>query len=180
LPNLPNLPNTPFTLGNNFPFVSQNPPVAVLDRLALSLDRLSGANSGAAWWTNTLLIRRLGITEDQKKKIEAVFEQHRPMLVQTKAELEKQEAALARMLEAEPMESAKTVSAQIDRVIQARGDMERTNSGMTLEMRQILTRAQWVQLQMELPQGATGLVTVQPPRRAVRVAPAQRGPRSQQ
>jgi len=175
----PNQAGSPFTLGRDFPF--QNLPAGpALDSLALTLDRLVGSNSGAAWWTNTALVRRLGITEDQKKKIEAIFEQNRPMLVQTKDELEKQEAALARMLEADPMESTKAISAQIDRVIQARGNMERTNSGMTLEMRQILTRAQWVQLQMELPQGATGLVTVQPPRRAVRVAPAQRGPRSQQ
>jgi hypothetical protein len=53
------------------------------------------------------------------------------------------------MLETEPMESVNVVSNQIERVIQARGEMERTNSKMTLEIRQTLTRAQWVQLQAE-------------------------------
>ena len=53
------------------------------------------------------------------------------------------------MLEAEPMEPVKTVSSQIERVVQARAEMERTNSQMTLEIRQNLTRAQWVQLQTE-------------------------------
>jgi hypothetical protein len=36
---------------------------------------------------------------------------------------------------------------QLDRVIQARGEMERTNAAMTLEMREYLTHAQWMKLQ---------------------------------
>jgi hypothetical protein len=103
----------------------------------------------AAWWTDAALVARLGLTEDQRKKIEGVFEQFRQALVQNKADLEREEAALARMLEAEPMDSAKAVTSQIDRVVQARAEMERTNSRMTLEIRQNLTRAQWVQLQAE-------------------------------
>jgi len=121
-----------------------NQPRLTRDRLVLQ--------SGAAWWTNAPLIRRLDITEDQKKKIEAVFEQHRTTLIQNKADLEKEEGTLARMLESEPLESAKTISAQIDRVVQTRADMERTNSLMTLEMRQVLTRTQWMELQSAVPQ----------------------------
>src|SRR5206468_3646112 len=86
------------------------------------------------------------------KKVEATFDQNRQAIVQNTADLAKEEAALARMLEADPLEPAKAVTAQIDRVIQARGELERTNSKMTLEMRQSLTRAQWVQLQMETQQ----------------------------
>jgi len=108
--------------------------------------------AGAAWWTNSGLVARLGLTDDQKRKIEATFEQYRQTLVQNKTDLEKEEAGLARMLEAEPLEPVRTITAQIERVVQARAEMERTNSKMTLEMRQNLTRSQWVQLQSETAQ----------------------------
>jgi Spy/CpxP family protein refolding chaperone len=109
----------------------------------------AASQPSAAWWTDAALVARLGLTEDQKARIEAIVEQYRQTLVQNRTALEREEAALARMLEAEPMESVNAVSNQIERVIQARGEMERTNSKMTLEIRQTLTRAQWVQLQAE-------------------------------
>ena len=116
---------------------------------AVIRDTLNVSPTTAAWWTNTLLVSRLGLTEDQKRRIEATFEQHRQALAQNKADLEREESTLARMLETEPIESTKAVTSQIERVIQSRGEMERTNSKMTLEMRQVLTRSQWVQLQTE-------------------------------
>ena len=107
------------------------------------------AQPNAAWWTNGAFVARLGLTADQMKKVEGTFDQYRQPIVQNTTDLAKEEAALARLLEADPLEPAKTISAQIERVIQARGELERTNSKMTLEMRQSLTRAQWTQLQME-------------------------------
>jgi Spy/CpxP family protein refolding chaperone len=135
----------------------QNRMVSVRDRL--------NPQAGAAWWTNTALVRRLGLTEDQKKKIETIFDQHRSALIQKKTDLEKEESSLARMLESEPLEHTKFISAQIDRVIQARGEMEKTNSTMTLEMRQVLTRSQWLQLQNSAPQLVlpTGAVVIPQP-----------------
>lgn len=102
--------------------------------------------AGGAWWTNTALVERLGLTGDQKAKIERAFENHRLTIVSTTGLLEKEEAKLARFLEAEPLDR-NAVHTQIDRVVQARGEMERANSAMTLEMRESLTRAQWMQLQ---------------------------------
>src|SRR5262245_30745738 len=37
--------------------------------------------SGSAWWTNAALVARLGLTEEQKKRIEGVFDQYRQSLV---------------------------------------------------------------------------------------------------
>jgi Spy/CpxP family protein refolding chaperone len=115
----------------------------------------TASQPSAAWWTDAALVARLGLTDDQKTRIEAIVEQYRQTLVQNRTALEREEAALARMLEAEPMESVNAVSNQIERVIQARGEMERTNSKMTLEIRQTLTRAQWVQLQAETQPAAS-------------------------
>jgi Spy/CpxP family protein refolding chaperone len=105
-------------------------------------------NSGGAWWTNTALVARLGLTDDQKARIERAFEAHRQNIVSGTAALEKEETQLARLLEAEPLVRG-AVLAQSDRVIQARSDLERTNAAMTVEMREHLTRAQWMQLQSE-------------------------------
>src|SRR5262245_17089390 len=104
-----------------------------------------------AWWTNTALVERLGLTEEQKAKIERTFENHRQNIVSATAQLEKEELTLNRLLEAETIDRNAILS-QIDRVVQARGEVERTNSAMTLEMREHLTRDQW----MQLPRTSTG------------------------
>jgi TonB family protein len=112
--------------------------------LSTAVNRLRGA--GGAWWTNAELVQRLGLTDDQKSKIERTFENHRPAIVAGTSLLEKEEAELARLLAADPL-NRNAVLTQVDRVVQARGEVERANAAMTLEMREQLTRAQWAQLQ---------------------------------
>jgi hypothetical protein len=123
-------------------------PLSLRSNLGGNLVNLA-IQPNAAWWTNAALVTRLGLSADQMKKVEATFDQHRQAIVQNTTDLAREEAALARLLEGDPLEPAKIISSQIDRVIQARGELERTNAKMTLEMRQTLTLAQWVQLQME-------------------------------
>jgi Spy/CpxP family protein refolding chaperone len=108
---------------------------------------LVNPNSGA-WWTNTALLTRLGLTDDQKLKIERAFENHRQNLTTSRDTLEKEEGQLARLLDAEPLDRS-GVTTQIYKVVQARGEMEKVNALMTLEMREVLTRAQWMQLQVQ-------------------------------
>ena len=103
-----------------------------------------------AWWTNAALMTRLGLTDAQKSRIEATFEANRQNLISSKELLEKEEAQLAKMLAAETVDRSSAFT-QINRVIQARGEMERINAGMTLEMREQLTSAQWTQLQSTQP-----------------------------
>jgi Spy/CpxP family protein refolding chaperone len=130
-----------------------------------------------AWWTNNALVTRLGLTDVQKSRIESTFEAHRQNLVSTKDQLEKQEAQLSKLLEAESIDRS-AVFTQINRVIQARGEMERASATMTLEMREQLTRAQWTELQL---QPGVPIMTVTPagelPLIAVPVAPGGRGAR---
>jgi Spy/CpxP family protein refolding chaperone len=101
-----------------------------------------------AWWNNAILMSQLGLTEDQKAKIMKSFENHRLTLESNKASLEKEEAQLARLLEADSVDRNAAI-AQIYRVVNARSEMERTNATMSLEMREHLTRAQWTQLQAQ-------------------------------
>jgi hypothetical protein len=82
----------------------------------------------------------LALTDDQKKKnridVRTVSADAR---VSIKADLEREESVLNRMLEAETLEPSKSILAQTDKVIQARAEMEKTNSKMTLDMRLNLT-----------------------------------------
>jgi len=104
----------------------------------------SAANPGA-WWMDPATVQRLGLTDDQKAKIDRAFENHRQRMISTTAQLEKEEAQLSRLLETDPLDRG-AILTQIDRVVQARGEVELVNSAMTLEMREYLTRAQWTQL----------------------------------
>jgi Spy/CpxP family protein refolding chaperone len=108
----------------------------------------------AAWWTNANTLAQLGLTDDQKSKIEKIYESHKATIASDSALLATQETQLTTLLAADPVDH-NAVLAQIDRVAQARTDLERTNSGMTLEMREVLTAAQWTQLQ-KLP--VSGLI----------------------
>jgi Spy/CpxP family protein refolding chaperone len=107
---------------------------------------------GGAWWTNAELAARLGLTDDQKTKLQRAFDNHRQSLTANTEQLNKEESQLAVLLQAETIDR-NAVLAEIDRVVQARGELERTNAAMTLEMREALTRAQWVQV----PQPSLGL-----------------------
>ena len=119
---------------------------------SLIANRVVSLQGGGAWWTNTNLLARLGLTDDQKLKIERVYESHRQNLVTSKELLEKEEAQLTKLLEAEPLDRTASI-AQIYKAIQARGEMEKVNGLMTFEMREVLTRAQWTQLQAMQPLG---------------------------
>ena len=108
-------------------------------------DNLSGTLVAGAWWTNTTVVAELGLTEDQKTKIARAFESHSRTIVFNTGALEKEELQLARLMEAESIDHT-AVSNQTNRVIQARSEMERETAAMTLEMREQLSRTQWMKL----------------------------------
>ena len=124
-----------------------------LAEAANALRGASAANAQTAWWTDTALMTRLGLTDLQKARIETSFQAYRQNLTSAKETLEKEEAQLSRLLDADSVDRS-AVTIQVNRVIQARGEMERLNAAMTLEMREQLTRAQWAQLQR--PNGGRG------------------------
>jgi hypothetical protein len=133
-----------------------------------------------AWWTNTALVTQLGLTDDQKAKIEKAFENHRQKLQSSTELLDKEEAQLALLLAAESIDR-NAILTQIDRVIQARAEMERENAAMTLEMRESLTRAQWMQLPQPWPAyGATPVFAITPNRGAAEGAGGRGGARGGQ
>jgi Spy/CpxP family protein refolding chaperone len=98
------------------------------------------------WWKNPGLVQRIGLTADQTKKMDDIFQQSRLQLVDLKANLEKQNLLLEPMLSANPIDQGKAM-AQIDKVAQARADLEKANAKMLLGIRAVLTPDQWTKLQ---------------------------------
>jgi periplasmic protein CpxP/Spy len=109
------------------------------------------AEMSGKWWMNPGIVRRLGLTTDQQKSLEDIFQQNRLRLIDLTASLEKEEAILDPLLGADhPQESV--VFAQIDRVADARAALEKANSRMLYAFRMQLTPDQWRQLQDTRPQ----------------------------
>jgi Spy/CpxP family protein refolding chaperone len=104
-----------------------------------------GRGSMGKWWTNSALVQKLGLNDTQVQKIEKIFQDHRMQLIDLRAAVAKQEATLEPLVEAEHPNEAQ-VTAQIDKIAQARANLEKSNAQMLLAIRQVLTVDQWKQL----------------------------------
>jgi Spy/CpxP family protein refolding chaperone len=102
------------------------------------------------WWKNPTVVQNLGLTPDQTKKMDDIFQAARIQLIDLKANVEKQNALLEPMLSANPPDMTKTM-AQIDKVAQARADLEKANARMLLGIRVLLTPDQWTKLHSRGP-----------------------------
>lgn len=102
------------------------------------------------WWNNPAFAKDLGLTDDQQKKMEAIFEENRPRLTDMFGALRKEEANMEPLLSSDQPDETK-ILAQIDRVAQARAELEKFNARMLLGMRRVLTQDQWKKLQAEDP-----------------------------
>ena len=98
------------------------------------------------FWNNPTTVTKLKLTDDQRKGMDQVLQQHRTTLVDLHANLEKAELALEPMMkDDQPNESQ--ILEQIDRVAQARAELEKGNARFLLAIRAKLTPEQWKGLQ---------------------------------
>ena len=100
------------------------------------------------WWKNSELMQKLGVSDAQVQKIEKIFQEHRLQLIDLHAALEKQEATLEPLIEADQPDEAQVVT-QIDKVAQARANLEKSNAQMLLAIRRVLTAEQWKKLRAQ-------------------------------
>lgn len=100
------------------------------------------------WWQDPNIRQRLGLTDDQRNRMEEVFRAQRLRLIDLNANLQREEAALEPLIEADQIDESKAV-AQSDRVVQARAELEKTNSRFLIAIRRILTPDQWRKMEAE-------------------------------
>jgi len=97
------------------------------------------------------MAQKLGLTTDQQKRMDDIFQQNRLKLIDLNASVQREEATLDPLLSADSPDEAK-VLAQIDRVAQARAELEKGNARMLLGIRRVLTPDQWQKLRSEAAQ----------------------------
>jgi Spy/CpxP family protein refolding chaperone len=112
---------------------------AELARLQADLTRVDNL------WRDRGLVSQLNLTPVQVKQMEDIFRQHRLRLIDLNAVLEKEEVRLEPMVAAETLDESKLI-AQIDRVAQARAELEKSRGRMLVGIRKVLEPEQWRKL----------------------------------
>lgn len=98
------------------------------------------------FWNNPDVVQKLNLGDDQRKAMDGILQDHRLKLIDLQATLQKAELALGPLMKADAPDRA-AIEAQIDRVVSARGDLEKANARFLLDIRMQLKPDQWKQLQ---------------------------------
>jgi Spy/CpxP family protein refolding chaperone len=98
------------------------------------------------FWNNPNMIQQLTLTDDQRKTMDGILQDHKLKLIDLRANLERAEVELGPMLKADTPDR-KTIEAQIDKVVMARAELEKANARFLLDIRMQLKPEQWKQLQ---------------------------------
>jgi Spy/CpxP family protein refolding chaperone len=100
------------------------------------------------WWNREDIVKKLKLTQDQRKKMDEIFQDLRGKLMETNFSVDKEEAVLEPLMEASQPDDSKILP-QIDRIAQARADLEKVEARLVLGLRHVLTVEQWRLLQSE-------------------------------
>ena len=111
--------------------------------LEQSLAPLSGRGR---FWNNPAIAESLKLTDEQRKAMDDILQQHLESLVDLRANAEKAELALRPLINADQLDEPR-ILAQIDQVAQARTALFKANASFLLALRAKLTPEQWKQVQ---------------------------------
>jgi Spy/CpxP family protein refolding chaperone len=100
------------------------------------------------WWRNADLVAKVGLSPEQVKHIDEIFLQSRMKLIDLHASLEKEQLMLEPLMDANPVDQKKALM-QIDKIADERAELEKTDAGMLLSIRGVLTADQWTKLQAD-------------------------------
>jgi Spy/CpxP family protein refolding chaperone len=119
------------------------PPPATTPHLGLQL------GLGGRWWDESKTIKKLSLRTDQQKRMDDIFEANKPKLLTLYGNLQREETNLASMPPGDLQDETK-VFAAIDRVSEARNELEKANVHLLLQIRQQLDPTQLEQLDREI------------------------------
>ena len=104
-----------------------------------------GGNHGR-WWNNPKVAEKLKLTDEQRKAMDGILLEHREKLIDLRAGLEKAELAMEPLMHDDQPNEAR-ILAQIDKVAQARAELEKANARFLLAIRGKLTPEQRKELE---------------------------------
>jgi Spy/CpxP family protein refolding chaperone len=113
------------------------------------MERAFGPEGGhGQFWNRPKIIERLKMTDEQRKSFDGIYLEHREKLIDLRGGVEKAELELEPLMGADQPNEARILS-QIDKVAQARAELEKANARFLLAIRAKLTPEQWKQLQAD-------------------------------
>jgi protein CpxP len=105
-----------------------------------------GAGAHGQWWNNPNIVKQLTLTDDQRKAMDGIVQDHKMKLIDLHANLERAEVEMGPMMKADSPDQ-RAIEAQIDKVVMARAELEKANARFLLDIRMQLKPDQWKQLQ---------------------------------
>jgi Spy/CpxP family protein refolding chaperone len=121
------------------------PAVLALALLGPVATAAAGQGGKFKWWQSERFVQELGLTKDQSRQIEEVFQASWPALQAAKSDLDRLETELSKLI-AEGTTSEAMVLHQIDKVEASRSAMGRTRSLMLYRMHRLLSSDQRIKL----------------------------------
>ena len=104
---------------------------------------------GGRWWDDHGTAKKLNLNSDQQRHMDTIFEANKPTLINLYTNLQREELNLAGLSRTDLQDETK-VFAAIDRVSQARSDLEKEYAHMFLQIRQQLDPQQLDALDHEI------------------------------
>jgi Spy/CpxP family protein refolding chaperone len=86
------------------------------------------------WWDDKHYVKALHLRPEQQKRMDGLFDENRAMLVSRFQTLQQEQSKMEALSRASNLDEA-TLFSQIDRVAQARADLEKANTHLTLQVR---------------------------------------------
>jgi Spy/CpxP family protein refolding chaperone len=102
------------------------------------------------WWDDEAFAADLGLSRDQRQRMDAIFEQNRAPLVAGYRSLHQEELQMEAITRAKVVDET-ALDAEIDRIAQARAALEKANSHMLLLIRREMTPEQIARLDSRRP-----------------------------
>jgi Spy/CpxP family protein refolding chaperone len=118
------------------------------------------------FWRNPEWINLLELSADQQKRMDEIFQQYRLKLIDLSASLQKEEIILEPLLSGtKPAPDAEAkILTQVDRIAEARAELEKANSKMLVNILQVLNADQWNKLPLKPRKETTILPSYKAPR----------------
>jgi Spy/CpxP family protein refolding chaperone len=101
------------------------------------------------WWRIPMLVQTLGLSEDQQTRLDAIFRSHAADLIDLRGNVEKANITLRGELE-QPQLNRTAIQHAAAKVSEARSRLFERELMMLVDMRAVLTDAQWTRMRNEL------------------------------
>ena len=102
------------------------------------------------WWDNGRFAQSIGLDSRQQHRMDDIFGENKSTLVKLYKNLQHEESQLSKTVRGKELDEA-TIFQQIDRVAQARGELEKAHAHMLLQIRKEMTPEQAARLDDRRP-----------------------------